>query len=126
MRPEDILKNYFQAWLDNDIEVINQTFSDNIIYSECYGPEYHGISQIRLWFTEWNKKGKVLEWNIKRFFRQDNTLIVEWYFKCIYEGITDGFDGVTIADFDSNMKIDKLCEFQSKSNHYSPYEKQKN
>lgn len=37
---------------------------ENIVYSECYGPEYRGISQIVKWFVEWNKRGKVLEWNI--------------------------------------------------------------
>ena len=29
---------------------------------------------------------------------------------------------VTIADFDKDMKILKLCEFQSKAEHYYPYE----
>lgn len=49
-------------------------------------------------------------------------MIVEWYFKCNYDGRVDGFDGVTIADFDNDMKILKLCEFQSKAEHYYPYE----
>lgn len=61
MQPEDIIKNYFQAWINNDMETIKQTFSDNIVYSECYGPEYHGLPQIIRWFNDWNKKGHVLE-----------------------------------------------------------------
>lgn len=122
MQPEDIIKKYFQAWINNDIETIKQTFSDNIVYSECYGPEYHGLPQIIRWFNDWNKKGHVLEWRIKRFIRQNNTLVVEWFFKCDYEGVIDGFDGVTVADFDKDMKITRLCEFQSKSEHFFPYE----
>lgn len=122
MQPEDIIKNYFQAWINNDMETIKQTFSDNIVYSECYGPEYHGLPQIIRWFNDWNKKGHVLEWRIKRFIRQNNTLVVEWFFKCDYEGVIDGFDGVTVADFDKDMKITRLCEFQSKSEHFFPYE----
>lgn len=49
-------------------------------------------------------------------------LIVEWYFKCNYDGKADGFDSATIADFDNDMKILKLFEFQSKAEHCYPYE----
>ena len=42
----DVIKKYFQSWLDNDVEIVKQTFSENALYSECYGPEYHGLSQI--------------------------------------------------------------------------------
>ena len=118
----DVIKKYFQSWLDNDVEIVKQTFSENALYSECYGPEYHGLSQIVTWFENWNNKGQVLEWTIKRIFEQNQTLIVEWYFRCNYDGKIDGFDGVTIADFDKDMKILKLCEFQSKAEHYYPYE----
>lgn len=46
---------------------------------------------------------------------------MEWYFKCDYEGNVDGFDGVTIAESDGDMKICGLKEFQSKTEHYYPY-----
>ena len=77
----DVIKKYFQSWLDNDVEIVKQTFSENALYSECYGPEYHGLSQIVTWFENWNNKGQVLEWTIKRIFEQNQTLIVEWYFR---------------------------------------------
>ncbi len=121
MQQEDIIRKYFKAWIDNNIDVIKQTFADDIIYSECYGPEYHGLPQIIKWFTDWHEKGKVLEWSIKRFIQQNNILVVEWYFKCDYDNNIDGFDGVTIAEFDNQMKITKLCEFQSKAEHFFPY-----
>lgn len=117
----DIIKKYFQAWINKDIQSVKQIFSENALYSECYGPEYHGLSQILKWFEDWNNRGRVLEWTIKRTFEQNQTLIAEWYFKCDYDGVVDGFDGVTIADFDDDMKIYKLCEFQSKAEHYDPY-----
>lgn len=50
-----------------------------------------------------------------------NTAVVEWFFQCDYEGNVDGFDGVTIAEFDADMKICDLKEFQSKAEHYYPY-----
>lgn len=118
---DNIIRRYFASWIENDIEVIKQTFSENVVYSECYGPEYHGLQQIIKWFTDWHKKGRVLEWRIKRIIQQNNTIVVEWYFKCDYDKNIDGFDGVTIADFDGDMKIVKLCEFQSKEEHYYPY-----
>lgn len=118
----DILQKYFQAWINTDIETVKDIFAENVIYSECYGPEYHGLSQILRWFEDWNKKGKVLEWTIKQTIEHNKTLIAEWYFKCDYEGNTAGFNGVTIADFDNNGKIVSLKEFESKAEHYYPYE----
>ena len=116
-----IMQKYFQAWIDADINAIQELFCKDVIYSECYGPEYHGMTQINQWFDSWNKKGRVLEWTIKRTIEHDKTIVVEWYFKCNYEGKTEGFDGVTIADFDNNGKIASLKEFQSKSDHVCPY-----
>ena len=62
-----------------------------------------------------------MQWNIKRALVSGNTAVVEWYFKCDYEGNVDGFDGVTIAEFGADMKICDLKEFQSKAEHYYPY-----
>lgn len=62
-----------------------------------------------------------MQWDIKRVIVSGNTAVVEWYFKCDYEGSVDGFDGVTIAEFDADMKICDLKEFQSKAEHHFPY-----
>lgn len=121
---ENIIRLYFEAWLKNDLDVIKRVFAENIVYTECYGPEYRGISQIVKWFVEWNKRGRVLEWTIKRVIQQNRTLVVEWFFKNEYDGAVDEFDGVSIVDFDDDMKILKLCEFQSQSEHCYPYGKQ--
>ncbi|HBE84841.1 MAG TPA: nuclear transport factor 2 family protein [Lachnoclostridium sp.] len=118
-----LVERYFQAWIEKDADVLKTVFSDDIIYSECYGPEYHGIEQVLKWFADWNKAGTVLEWSIKRFVSEGNTIVVEWYFKCDYNNLIDGFDGVSMIDFDVNRKIKGLKEFQSKADHYFPYEK---
>lgn len=120
---KDIIRRYFKAWVDADIETVKEIFSEDVVYTECYGPEYHGLSQIIQWFTDWNKQGRVLEWNIKRIIEQGSTLVAEWYFECEYVGNIDGFDGVTIADFNDEGKICRLSEFQSKPDHYYPYDK---
>ena len=46
---------------------------------------------------------------------------MEWYFKCNYNNAVDGFDRVSIIDFDDNKKIKALKEFQSKAEHYFSY-----
>ena len=99
---EEVIRKYFQCWLDKDIDAVKEIFSDDIIYSECYGPVYKGIGQIIRWYEDWNQKGTVLQWDIKRV-------------------VVSGFDGVTIAEFDADMKICNLKEFQSKTEHYYPY-----
>ena len=49
------------------------------------------------------------------------TSVVAWFFLCVFVGNVDGFDGVTIAEFDADMKICDLKEFQSKAEHCYPY-----
>lgn len=39
---EEIIRNYFSCWLNKDEKPLTDIFADNIIYSECYGPEYRG------------------------------------------------------------------------------------
>ena len=118
---KDSVQKYFQAWLNADIEPLKTIFAGEIVYSECYGPEYRGISQILQWFDDWNKKGKVLRWDINRVIEADRTAIAEWYFECIYDGKTEGFNGVTVADFNDRGKIVRLSEYQSKAEHCFPY-----
>jgi len=118
---EQVIRDYFSAWLLKEGRMLETVFSENIRYSECYGPEYHGIKQVRVWFADWNKRGTVLEWTIKRFVHQECITVAEWFFQCEYDNTVDGFDGVSIIKFDANGKIEELREFQSKSEHCFPY-----
>ena len=113
---KELIERYFRAWVDADADTVKELFCDDIVYSECYGPEYHGLSQILMWFEDWNSKGRVLEWDIKRIIEHGDTIIAEWWFKCEYCGNTDG----TIADI-KDGKIHRPSEFQSDPDHYYPY-----
>lgn len=121
---ESIIRDYFNAWINNNKSILKSIFCENIIYSECYGPEYHGLNQILLWFSEWHKHGKVLKWDIHQFIHSGNMVVVEWYFKCEYDGKTDNFNGVSIIEFTPDSKIKSLKEYESKSEHIYPYENQ--
>lgn len=118
---KELLERYFKAWINKDINVLKDVFAENVVYSECYGPEYHGLNQILKWFSEWNMHADVLEWTIKQFISEGNLLVVEWYFKCNYDGEVIGFDGNSIVTFDKNGKIVNLKEFQSKAEHEFPF-----
>lgn len=118
---ENVITRYFQAWMDKDGTVLRQTFADDAVYTESYGPEHRGLPQIERWFADWITRGVVLQWPVKRFIHQGNVAVAEWYFACDYDHTTSGFDGVTIAEFNDAGKIVSLREFQSKAEHYSPY-----
>jgi ketosteroid isomerase-like protein len=119
---KQIIQNYFESWIEKDVKTIRRVFAQDIVYTECYGPQYHGLDQIVSWFNDWNERGSVLEWTIRRIFETGKTVIVEWYFKCDYDQRVSGFDGVTIADFNDEGKIFCLKEFQSKADHVYPYD----
>ncbi|MDD6038542.1 MAG: nuclear transport factor 2 family protein [bacterium] len=118
---KNIMKQYFDCWLNNNSEELFWIFADDVIYSECYGPEYHGINEVVQWFMDWNKKGKVLKWDIKQMLSAENKVVVEWYFECMYDNELSQFDGVTLAEFNEDNKIICLKEFESKHEHYYPY-----
>lgn len=123
IKREEIIRRYFESWLNNNSSVLKEIFYSRAIYSECYGPEYYGIDTIETWFKEWNKRGEVLVWDIKQFIHQANISVVEWYFKCKYDGLIEEFDGVSIIEFNDDNYIINLKEFQSKIPHYYPYKK---
>jgi hypothetical protein len=120
---KEIIKQYFKSWIDKNINIIEEHFSLDIKYIECYGPKYNGKKQVIQWFNDWQKENDVSQWNIKQFFWQDNTIIVEWFFECENKLNKYSFDGVSIIEFDKNNKIIMIKEFQSKSEHYFPYNK---
>lgn len=122
MSKEKIIKEYFQSWVNNDISIIDKIFSENAIYTECYGPKYTSKKQILKWFKEWQEKGKVIAWSIKNTYEMDKILVVEWNFECIWEEKLSNFDGVSIVEFGDNNRIINLREFESKSTHYYPYQ----
>ena len=123
MSKKQIIRDYFQAWLKPNIEVIKSIFDKNATYSECYGPIYRNKKEIISWFEKWNKQGKVIAWQIEKILINENTCIVEWHFKCNYQKKISEFDGVSIIDFNDQYKIISVKEYQSKSQHYYPYSK---
>ena len=42
---KQILKEYLDSWICKDVEVVKRTFANDVVYTECYGPQYHGFSE---------------------------------------------------------------------------------
>lgn len=53
---EEIIRNYFSCWLNKDEKPLTDIFADNIIYSECYGPEYGESGKSNSGFMTGTKK----------------------------------------------------------------------
>lgn len=102
---------------------MNNIFSDDAVYIESWGPEYHGLGKIKLWFDEWNCRGTVLQWDIKQFIHKGNQTIVEWYFcNRMNNGKVEAFDGITLTRWNDEGKIVFLQEFGCNVNRYDPYQ----
>ena len=120
---EKIIRLWFDMWLQKKDLGISEMFSDNAVYTESWGPEYHGSAKIKLWFDEWNTRGTVLQWDIKQFFHKENQTMVEWYFKNqMNDGKVEVFDGVSLIEWTSDDKILFLKEFGCNINNYDPYQ----
>ena len=119
---ERIIRLWFDMWLAKKDLGIFDVFSDNAVYIESWGPEYHGSKKIKLWFEEWNTRGTVLQLDIKQFFHKGTQTIVEWYFKNkMNAGNVEAFEGMSLIKWTSDDKIALLKEFGCNENRYDPY-----
>ena len=117
---KEVINKYFNAWVKKDISMIENLFSEDCVYSECFGEEYHGEKQILRWFSDWNRSGSILEWSAKRVFEFENTMIVESFFKCFVEK-EFACDAVSVFRFNDDGKICEVREYWSKLEHHCPY-----
>lgn len=119
---EKKIQLWFEMWLRKDCTGIEDIFSADAVYTESWGPKYNGINKIEHWFNEWNTRGDVVKWDIKRFFHNENATAVEWYFKnTMKDGRPEEFDGVSLIEWNDENKIISLKEFGCNINNYDPY-----
>ena len=109
---ERIIRQWFDMWLQARDSGILDIFAPGCVYTESWGPKYHGAAQVKHWFDEWNTRGRVLVWDIKQFFHQGDQTAVEWYFKNrMQDGRTEEFDGISLIRWTAGGKIASLKEF---------------
>lgn len=120
---EKMIRLWFAMWLQKRDRGIEEIFAPQAVYIESWGPEYHGVAKIKLWFAEWNARGSVLKWKIKQFFHKENQTAVEWHFEnAMQDGTADTFDGISLVQWTNDDKIERLQEFGCNLNRYDPYE----
>lgn len=120
---EKRIRLWFDMWLKKEDLGISDLFSEEAVYIESWGPEYHGVSKIKHWFKEWNTRGTVIQWDIKQYFHSENQTVAEWYFKNkMNDGNMEAFDGITLIRWSQDNKIDFLKEFGCNIHRYDPYQ----
>ena len=51
---ERIIRQWFDMWLQARDSGILDIFAPGCVYTESWGPKYHGAAQVKHWFDEWN------------------------------------------------------------------------
>lgn len=121
MSKVEVIRRYYDIWITANRAGIEDLLAEDIIYTESYGPQHHGMAEIIRWFDDWTQKARVIRWDITSCIEQGNTCVVEWFFRFEFDGKECVSDGVSIAEFNQNGKIANMREFQSTHDHYSPY-----
>ena len=120
---ERAVRLWFDMWLKKADLGILSLFSEDAVYIESWGPEYHGAQKIKLWFDEWNNRGTVLQWDILQFFHREDQTVVQWYFRNqMNGGRAEAFDGLSLIRWDPAGRIRFLQEFGCNESRYDPYQ----
>ena len=115
------IRRWFDMWLRREKPAIGAIFTPDCIYTESWGPEYRGSQAVGHWFREWNTRGRVIAWEIRRFTHTDDRSIVEWYFEDrMNDGRTERFDGVSVIEWRGERSA-ALKEYGCRIPHYDPY-----
>ena len=108
---EEIIQLWFEMWLKQQDLGIDHIFTEDVIYTESWSPQYRSREAVKHWFEEWNTRGRVAVWDIKQFFHKENQTVAEWYFKNeMASGKTEEFDGISLVEWTAENQIKSLKE----------------
>ena len=117
---EETIRLWFDMWLRGEDFGIRDIFQEDAVYTESWGPVYHGAEAIGHWFREW--RGRVLTWDIHRFFHAGDQTAVTWFFRCqMGDEEPTGFEGVSVVQWTEEGKILRLTEYCCEPDQYDPY-----
>lgn len=120
---EKTFRQYTTMWRKRDASALPDVMAEDIVCRESHGAEYRGIEQMRMWFADCEKSSRVIEWEVKRSFEINGMLAAEWYYVSEDETGKTGYDGVSIARFNSEGKIREIRDYRAEWKHTHPYDK---
>lgn len=119
---EETIKVWFDMWLSDDVMPMNALFTEDVVYTECWGNQYFGKEEIGRWFQDWHKNNRMNIWKVNRFMHTEDKTIVEWHMEALAKnGTTRWMDGVYIVEWDENEQIKSLREYGANSRMIRPY-----
>ena len=119
---EEIVRRWLLMWLQGEDLGIKEIFAEDAVYTESWGPVYHGAEAITHWFGEWLTRGRVQVWDVHRFFHAGDQTVATWYFQCrMGEDNPVGFEGVSVVRWREDGKIASLTEYCCEPEQYDPY-----
>ena len=119
---EELIRRWFSLWMTGEEDDLSALFAPEAVYTESWGPEYHGAAAIRHWLGEWRTRGEVLRWDIRQFFHRGNQTAVEWLFHSrMRDGGETRFEGMSLVTWDASGRMERLKEFGCNLERYDPY-----
>lgn len=119
---EKQISKWFESWFEPTWNQFEDIFSQDVYYSESWGPEYRGIQEIKKWFRQWQQQAYLLKWDIKKIIHKDKYSVIEWNFACNDHQKIHEFDGLTLLEWNHALKIKSLKEFASSLPKYRPFQ----
>ena len=119
---EEIIRLWLDMWLRGEDFGIRDIFAPDAVYTESWGPVYHGVDAIVHWFHEWLTRGRVLVWDVHRFFHAGDQTAATWFFQCqMGHDEPVGFEGVSVVCWTEDGRIGRLTEYCCEPEQYDPY-----
>lgn len=121
---EETIKVWFDMWLGDDSTPMNALFTDDVVYTECWGNQYSGKEEIGQWFRDWHKNNHMEVWKVTSFLHAEDKTVVEWHMEALTRnGTPRWLDGIYVIEWDDSERIKALREYGANSRMIRPYGK---
>lgn len=108
---EKLFRQYCHGWEAGTLDDILSPLHNDIYIKECFGPEYHGTTEVKSWAVKWLVGNSKVRWKIKKILLETSFLASEWRFSFQKSDTTvRSFDGSSFVVFKQG-KISTIHEY---------------
>lgn len=120
---EETIRIWTEMWLGDDTMPMDAIFTEDVVYSECWGNEYTGREEIRRWFLDWHKNNRMIAWRVSQFLHDEDKTVAKWHMEAeAADGITTRtIDGLYLVEWDDSGRIRVLEEYGASPSKKHPY-----